>query len=561
LDKKQYNEVLMSARNGLFVLIFIAGVASMLVGYSVVNAQVAVTLPSAPTGLTATTSDTPKQVTVSWSASTETSGTIEGYYVYRNGANIATTAGTSIVDGDLSPGVYSYTVAAYDANGITSALSSPAGVTLIADTTPPTTPSGVTIAGTTSTNSFYTPVTLTISWNPSSDAIGVAGYYVYRNGISITSSTSAFTGTSITDTVPQGTYTYKIVAYDAAQNISAPSSATVTVVVDTIPPTTPTKVSVQQAGAGSVNITWASSTDPSGLAGYQVFRNGVQIASASVPSYADSGLSTGLTYGYQIAAYDVAGNVSMESSPVSVTILQYNGPGAPYALTATQTGTSSVALTWVESIDPLVITGYTVYRNGTQIATVSSTNYSDTGMLATGTLYSYNVTASDVSGAVSGMSATSSVIISAFAPAPMATLPPPVVTTPAVVASPSTSTPTVTAPSSVLPAITQSLYYGLRNTQVSALQSILVQNGYLASVDATGFYGNLTRNAVEKFQCAENIACTGGAGWGLVGPKTRSALNALSTGTSVSSGSSTALLTAEIQTLEAELANLEKQAQ
>jgi len=537
------------------------GAVGMIFAVSLAHAQtVGVTLPSVPAGVSAVISTPPSQVTISWTASAESSGMIEGYTIYRNGSNIATTAGTSIVDGGLLPGLYTYTVAAYDANGIISALSSPANISLVADTTPPTTPSGVTITGTTSTNSFYTPTTLTISWNPSSDAIGVSGYYVYRNGISITSSTSALTGTSITDVVTPGTYIYKIVAYDSAQNISTPSSATVTVVVDTNPPSTPSNVSAQQAGSGSVNITWASSTDPAGLVGYQVFRSGVQIASTTTASYADSGLSTGVTYSYQIAAYDVAGNISAQSSPVSVAIQAANGPGVPYGVLAIQAGTSSAALSWAPSIDALAITGYAVYRNGASVVTVSSTHYLDSG-LATGTLYSYNVTASDISGAVSGMSASSSVILSGLAPTPVVILPAPVVTTPT---PPSPSVPIASAASSTLATITQSLYYGLRNTQVSALQSILVQNGYLASIDATGFYGALTRAAVERFQCAETIVCTGGAGWGLVGPKTRNVLNALpdTVGSSFApSALSTASLTAEIQMLEAELANLEKQVQ
>ena len=139
--------------------------------------MVGVTLPSVPTGVSATIIP-PAQVSVSWGAATESSGTIEGYRVYRNGALIATTAGTSITDAGLLSGYYGYTVASYDANGIVSAQSSPSSVTLTTDTTPPSTPTGVTVTGATTTNSFYATTTLTISWSASTDNIGVAGYQV-----------------------------------------------------------------------------------------------------------------------------------------------------------------------------------------------------------------------------------------------------------------------------------------------------------------------------------------------------------------------------------------------
>lgn len=133
-------------------------------GITLAHAQsIGVTLPSVPTGVNATVVP-PSQISVSWGGSTESSGTIAGYYVYRNGAQFATTAGTSLVDANLLPGDYTYTVSAYDTNGNVSALSSPsASVALISDTTPPSVPANVTITGVTSTNSSYASTTLTIS--------------------------------------------------------------------------------------------------------------------------------------------------------------------------------------------------------------------------------------------------------------------------------------------------------------------------------------------------------------------------------------------------------------
>ena len=508
-----------------------------------------VTLPSPPTGVTATVVQ-PAQISVSWDASTESSGTIEGYDVYREGVRIATTDDTTFTDSGLAPGYYAYTIAAFDANGVTSAQSSPpATATLVKNTTPPTSPTDVTITGTTSTNSIYGQVTLTISWIGSTDPIGVAGYDVYRNGTEITTSTSAaFTENSITDTVTPGTYTYIVVAYDAARNFSNQSTpTTITVIVDNAPPSVPTNLSAQQVSASSVNLSWATSTDSVGIAWYQIYRDGTQIATTSNTSYSDTGLSVTIRYMYSVAAVDVAGNVSGESVSTEITIHStLGGPSTPYLLSATLLGTSTVGLLWNPSADILAIGAYNIYRNGTQIASVSSTNYQDEGLVP-GT-YVYGVSATDVNDAISSTSLPMSVVVPAvvFTPAPIA--PTPVVASSSAIVPPgavSGASPVSAGTGS--PTFTESLYFGLRATQVEALQSLLVARGYLPPADATGFFGSLTQQAVQRFQCDNNIACSGASGWGVVGPRTRIVLNAFASGSmpTPSSSSSATSLNAE----------------
>jgi peptidoglycan hydrolase-like protein with peptidoglycan-binding domain len=72
--------------------------------------------------------------------------------------------------------------------------------------------------------------------------------------------------------------------------------------------------------------------------------------------------------------------------------------------------------------------------------------------------------------------------------------------------------------------LTAYLYFGSRNSQVTTLQSILIADGYLSSA-VTGYFGNMTLKAVQKFQCDRNIVCTNDGGWGFVGTRTRAALN------------------------------------
>ena len=61
-------------------------------------------------------------------------------------------------------------------------------------------------------------------------------------------------------------------------------------------------------------------------------------------------------------------------------------PSAPSGLTATATSSSSVNLSWTASTDNIGVTGYNIFRNGTQVATSTTTSYTDSG-LASNTAY------------------------------------------------------------------------------------------------------------------------------------------------------------------------------
>jgi chitodextrinase len=480
------------------------------------HAQTAATIP---TGLTVASTTSPYQASLSWTAPTVGSSTvIAGYYIYRNGAQIAATPGTTFVDSGLSQGFYTYAVAMYDANGNVYPRSAAVSFSVVLDTIPPSAPTGVTVTGATSTNSGLAQIPITISWNASTDNVGVAGYYVYRNGTLIVSSTPNFTATTLTDTVNPGTYAYTVAAYDAAQNISSRSApVSISIQIDNTAPSIPTKLVAQQTSENTVNLSWASSTDNVGVTGYEVFRNGVQIASTTGASYTDTGLSPAVNYSYAVAAYDAAGNVSDQSQSFPIILQITNGPGVPSFLVAALSGSSSVLLSWVPGGDTLPISTFTIYRNGNEIASVSGTPYLDTGLAAG--IYGYSVSETDMSGAVSSSTATTTITVPAFVPG--------AVSTPVAIISTPTTNVQSSATATSKATLTQFLYLGLRSLQVKELQSILITSGYLPSEDGTGYFGSLTLRAVQKFQCDEKVVCTGGAGYGTVGPKTRAALNSL----------------------------------
>jgi chitodextrinase len=72
----------------------------------------------------------------------------------------------------------------------------------------------------------------------------------------------------------------------------------------------------------------------------------------------------------------------------------------PAGLSATAISSSQINLSWTASTDNVGVAGYRVFRNGNQIATVTTTSYSNTG-LAASTAYTYTVSAFDAAGNVS----------------------------------------------------------------------------------------------------------------------------------------------------------------
>jgi chitodextrinase len=151
---------------------------------------------------------------------------------------------------------------------------------------------------------------------------------------------------------------YTVAAFDAAGNTSGQSeSGLVTTYAirdlpDTTPPSAPANLSAAAISAGKFYLTWTASTDPvipgsitSGTFGYDIYRNGTQIAATTSPSYLDIDLITvDHQYTYMVDAYDAQGNVSamLAASSISTSCGQ-QPPGGP--------GTASIQLTFVPLID------------------------------------------------------------------------------------------------------------------------------------------------------------------------------------------------------------------
>ena len=178
------------------------------------------TAPSLPGALSVTGSTT-TSISVSWGASTDNVG-VSGYGLYRNNASTGSTAATSATFGGLVCGSsYSLAVDAYDAAGNRSAKRSLTAATAAcppsADTQAPSVPQGMAFT-------TITQTTVGLTWLPSTDNVGVAGYRLLRNGASVaTVSTPGYTYVGLSC----GTaYTFTLQAYDAAGNSSNGAEAT-----------------------------------------------------------------------------------------------------------------------------------------------------------------------------------------------------------------------------------------------------------------------------------------------------------------------------------------------
>ena len=82
-------------------------------------------------------------------------------------------------------------------------------------------------------------------------------------------------------------------------------------------------------------------------------------------------------------------------------------PAVPTGLTATAISSTQINLSWAASTDNVGVTGYRVFRDGSQITTIASTSYQDTGR-SPSTKYTYRVAAYDAAGNVSAQSAQAS---------------------------------------------------------------------------------------------------------------------------------------------------------
>ncbi len=179
--------------------------------------------------------------------------------------------------------------------------------------------------------------------------------------------------------------------------------------------------------AGSIQISWAASTDPAPASlpiTYRIYRDGgaTSVGSTTTTSFTDTGLASGSSHTYTVDAVDAANNVSAKSqASLSITVCRCRRhdaserPGAARRHEPDRPARSRSR--WAASTDPapasLPIT-YRIYRDGgaTSIGSTTTTSFTDTGLVA-GSSHTYTVDAVDAANNASDKSqASASIIVS-----------------------------------------------------------------------------------------------------------------------------------------------------
>ena len=342
--------------------------------------------PSVPTNVAAMALSS-SSIQVTWTASTDNTG-VTGYKVYRNAALAGTSSGTVYMDSGLAPSTtYSYTVSAYDGSGNNSAQSSPA---VTAATRPA---GGATLYANEDTFTYASENNIT------HNNLGIQTRYhsIYtRYGwLEFTFGSVGMTNATI--------YLYQY--SDWGSNYSARlrgsqydmDEATLTYLN-------------QPSGAGSWTIAgnWNATTGAR------------QYYSADITTFYNSHLGQKVTLRLESTTYGTYGGYYEDSEGSRLAAGDYTAPtpnypkievtpdttapSVPSDVTATAKSPSVIRLTWTVSTDNVGVTGYRVFRDGSQVGTSATTSYTDTG-LSPNTTYSYTVSAYD---AASNNSAQSS---------------------------------------------------------------------------------------------------------------------------------------------------------
>lgn len=174
--------------------------------------------------------------------------------------------------------------------------------------------------------------------------------------------------------------------------------------VDRIPPATPAGLTATPVAPTQVDLAWSPATDNVAVVGYQVYQNGVRVATPAVAAYADTAVTVVTWYAYAVAAIDAAGNVSPLSAAVNV-LTPPPSDGSPptiFAITAAALTQNSAYISWQTS-EPAVSSaeyGFTT-SYGLQSpwsAAFGTAHAAGISGLAPGNTYHYRVVVRDSSG-------------------------------------------------------------------------------------------------------------------------------------------------------------------
>ena len=474
----------------------------------------------------------------------------------------------SLNTASLTNGVHQITATARDGAGNTTTASVSVTVNnVVADTTAPQingitensiTTSGVTLSFTTNEQAFF----LIRYWILGSSGLDLAADTTYKTSHQYT----------ISGLLPDTNYQYDIVVGDRAGNQTQSSARSFKTLALTVPDTTPppaiTNLQLVSRSARSVTVSWVSPQDTGGsqnsgkVASYSLAYAGFNLTDANwnnarfaggLPSPANPGvtetytlvdLSPNTTYSIAIRSKDSAHLESGISNIVSLTTLAENTTGGAVGGGASGDNVSpgqvrnpevkefdrQISLSWQNPTDTDFVRTIIVRKegstpasrsDGTKVYEGKGTDFNDVN-LENNKEYFYAFFAVD-----SSSNYSTAVTISAR-PKIGATRATEIGTNPT---PPNTSTPpTTNNPNSTGNLIVKGPFaVGYRTEEVKVLQTLLARDPSVYPEGlVTGYYGEATVRAVQKFQSKYGLVSSGSpntTGYGLAGPATRAKIN------------------------------------
>jgi len=202
-------------------------------------------------------------------------------------------------------------------------------------------------------------------------------------------------------------------AFDPKWDITPRTSAGTGSALPTVSITAPTSGSTVSGSIAVAATASAGTGNTIASVQFQVDGSNMGSAVTSVP-YAQSLNTMALTAGQHSLTAVATDSASNQTTSAAVAVTVNNGGGSttpptvPTGLTANAVSSTVVNLSWTASTDTAGVTGYNVFRNGTQVGTAPSTTYQDSGLVAS-TSYSYTVSAFNGAGNTSAQSASASV--------------------------------------------------------------------------------------------------------------------------------------------------------
>lgn len=170
------------------------------------------------------------------------------------------------------------------------------------------------------------------------------------------------------------------------------------------PPTTPTKLRSLPASSSEIVIVWEASTDDKGVAGYNIYRNDILVGTTPYPVFTDTGLSTNISYSYQVVAIDSRAQTSSRtasSTPLTLNSPDVTPPAPATGLNATASG-KNILLNWnqsqIDDVSSFKILRGTSGNVTTKIAQVTSTNFTDFNLAISNAAYCYHIKSMDAAG-------------------------------------------------------------------------------------------------------------------------------------------------------------------